>query len=124
MKYLCLVYVDEAVVDGMPEQVFDALSDAALASDDALRRSGHYVASNALQSVRAATSVRARDGRLAVTDGPFAETREHLGGYVLIEAADLAEAIELAAKIPMARLGTIEVRPVRELMRRENRRWL
>jgi hypothetical protein len=121
MNYLCLVYIDEAALDALSEQAFDALTDAALGSDDALRRSGHYVTSNALQSVRTATSVRVRDGKLAVTDGPFAETKEHLGGYILIEAADLTEAIDLAATIPMARLGTIEVRPVRVLERRDPR---
>jgi hypothetical protein len=115
MKYLCLVYIDENRLDALSEQEFDGLTGAALANDDALRRSGHYLASNALQSVRAATSVRVHDGKPAVTDGPFAETKEHLGGYILIEAADLSEAIDLAAKIPMARLGTIEVRPIREL---------
>jgi hypothetical protein len=115
MKYLCLVYIDETVLDAMSEQDYDALTESALDSDDALRRSGHYVTSNALQSVRTATSLRLRDGKLAVTDGPFAETKEHLGGYILIEAADLAEAVAIAAKIPMVRIGTIEVRPVREL---------
>jgi hypothetical protein len=116
MKYLCLVYIDEKLLDAMSENEYDALSDAALASDEALRRSGHYVTSNALRSVRAATSLRVRDGKLALTDGPFAETKEHLGGFILIEAADLAEAIALAARIPMAAIGTIEVRPVREDM--------
>jgi hypothetical protein len=121
MKYVCLVYIDENLLDAMSEQAFDALANAALASDDALRGSGHYIASNALQSVRTATSLRARDGKLAMTDGPFAETKEHLGGYIVIEAPDLAEAIELAAKIPMVEIGTIEVRPVRELVRTDKR---
>ena len=116
MKYLCLVYIDEKLLDAMSENEYDALSDAALASDEALRRSGHYVTSNALRSVTSATSLRVRDGKLALTDGPFAETKEHLGGFILIEAADLAEAIALAARIPMAAIGTIEVRPVREDM--------
>ena len=114
MKYLCLVYIDEKVLDAMTQSEYHALSDAALASDEALRRSGHYVTSSALRSARTATSLRLRDGKLTVTDGPFAETKEHLGGFVLIEAADLAEAITLAARIPMAAIGTIEVRPVRE----------
>ena len=118
MKYLCLVYIDENVLDVMSERDYDALTESALDSDDALRRSGHYVTSNALQSVRTATSLRLRDGKLAVTDGPFAETKEHLGGYIVIEAADLAEAIALAAGIPMVRIGTIEVRPVRQLERK------
>jgi hypothetical protein len=116
MKYLCLVYVDENVLDAMSESEYDALTDRALDSDEALRRSGHYVASHALRSVNTATSLRLRDGKLTVTDGPFAETKEHLGGFIVIEAADLAEAIALAAKIPMVEIGTIEVRPVREDM--------
>jgi hypothetical protein len=118
MKYLCLVYIDESLLDAMSEKDYDALTESALDSDEALRRSGHYVYSNALRSVRTATSLRLRDGKLAVTDGPFAETKEHLGGYILIEAADLAEAIALAGKIPMVKIGTIEVRPVRDLTRK------
>jgi hypothetical protein len=118
MKYLCLVYIDENVLDAMSERDYDALTESALDSDETLRQSGHYVSSNALQSVRTATSLRLRDGKLGVTDGPFAETKEHLGGYILIEAADLSEAIALAAKIPMVRIGTIEVRPLRELERK------
>jgi hypothetical protein len=117
MKYLCLVYIDEKVIDAMPERAYDALCDAAIASDEFLRRSGHYLGSNALRSVRTATSLRVRDGKLSVTDGPFAETKEHLGGYILIDAADLTEAIDLAAKCPMAAIGTIEVRPIREDLR-------
>ena len=114
MKYLCLVYIDEHVLDAMSESEYDALTDRALDSDEALRRSGHYVTSHPLRSVNAATSLRLRDGKLTVTDGPSAETKEHLGGFIVIEAADLAEAIALAAKIPMVEIGTIEVRPVRE----------
>src|ERR1700736_3339137 len=115
MKYLCLVYIDENVLDALSESDFDALTDAALANDEALRRTGHYVTSNALESVRTATSLRVRNGKLSITDGPFAETKEQLGGFTLIEAADLAEAIALAESIPMVRIGTIEVRPVREI---------
>jgi len=121
MKYLCLVYIDENVLDALSESGLDALTDAALANDETLRRTGHYVTSNALQSVRTATSLRVRSGKLSVTDGPFAETKEHLGGFTLIEAADLAEAIELAAKIPIVRIGTIEVPPVREIPPRKIR---
>jgi hypothetical protein len=116
MKYLCLVYIDEHVLDAMSQSDYDALSAAALLSDETLRQAGHYVTSNALQSVRTATSLRVRDDKLSVTDGPFAETKEHLGGFILIEAADLTQAITLAARIPMAKIGTIEVRPVREDM--------
>ena len=79
-----------------------------------LRRGGHYVASDALQSVRTATTLRTSNGRLTTTDGPFAETKEQLGGFILIEARDLNDAIRLAAKMPPARLGCVEVRPVKE----------
>ena len=118
MQYLCLVYIDEAVLDAMSEEDCDVLTKAAIARDEVLRQHGNYVSSNALQSVRTAPSLRVRDGKLTVTDGPFAETKEHLGGYTLIEAADLAEAIEIAGKIPMALIGTIEVRPIRQIVRK------
>ncbi len=121
MRYLCLVYIDENVLDALSESAFDALTDAALANDEALRRTGHYVTSNALESVRTATSLRVRNGKLSITDGPFAETKEQLGGFTLIEAADLAEAIALAQNIPMVRIGTIEVRPVHEIPPRKTR---
>jgi hypothetical protein len=86
-----------------------------LAYDDALRRAGHLVVAHALQPVEAATTVRVRNGKLSTTDGPFAETKEQLGGFILIEARDLNEAIQVAAKIPLARRGSIEVRPIREI---------
>jgi hypothetical protein len=115
MKYLCLVCNDEKMLDAMPRSDFQALVDEHLAYDDVLRESGHYLVSNALQSVQAATTVRVRNGKMSVTDGPFAETKEQLGGFYLIEARDLNEAIQVAAKIPSARTGSIEVRPIREL---------
>jgi len=77
-----------------------------------LRKSGHFIGANALQPVSAATTVRVRNSKVSTTDGPFAETKEHLGGYILIEARDLNEAIQVAGKIPMARIGSIEVRPI------------
>lgn len=119
MKYVCLVYLDEEIFAPMSEAEQGRLTNEALDSDEALRRSGNYVDANALESPRAAVSVRVRDGRLSATDGPFAETKEHLSGFIIIEARDLNEAIRLAGNIPMARLGTIEVRPVRELERYE-----
>jgi hypothetical protein len=121
VKYLCLVYLDERALSALPQQELDALVGEALEYDDALRRSGHYVASNALQSVRTATTIRIRDGRMATTDGPFAETKEQLGGFMLIEARDLNDAIRVAARIPPGRLGCVEVRPVRELERPSSR---
>jgi hypothetical protein len=108
MKYLCLVYSEEGKLD--------TLSDSeCLAFSEELRRDGHRLAAEALHPVQTATTVRVRNGRLSLTDGPFAETKEQLAGFYLIDARDLNEAIQLAAKIPPARVGSIEVRPVREL---------
>jgi hypothetical protein len=112
MKYMMLVYVTESDInEEQREQCYEESS--ALSRD--LAAKGKFIASGPLQSVRTATSVRVRDGRRLITDGPFAETREQLGGYYLIDADDLDEAIDIAARIPPARFGTIEVRPVIEL---------
>lgn len=108
MKYLCLVYGEEQALAG--------LDDAdCVAYDAAIRGSGHCLASEALQPAQTATTVRVRDGKVTVTDGPFAETKEALAGFYLIEARDLDEALRLAARIPPARVGSVEVRPIREL---------
>ena len=115
MRYLCLIYREEQTIEGLPRPQLDALVREALAYDDSLRASGHYLASAALQSVQTATTVRIVDGRTLATDGPFAETKEQLGGFVLIEAKDLDDALRVASKIPPARLGCVEVRPIREL---------
>lgn len=115
MKYICLVYVDERKLKSLPAPEYDALVAEALAYDDELRGSGHYVASNALQPVESATTLRPRNGGISITDGPFAETKEQLGGFFLIEARDLNEALHVAAKIPPARYGCVEVRPVKTL---------
>ena len=115
MRYLCLVYADETKLDTMAASERQVLVDEAMDYMDALRRSGHYVASNALQSVQTATTVRVEDGKAFTTDGPFAETKEQLGGFILIEAKDLDDAVQVASKFPPARLGCVEVRPVREL---------
>ena len=115
MQYLCLVYMEEGVFDGMSEAEQKALTRESLDYDDELRRRGDFLSANALQPVNAATTIRVRNGRLSTTDGPFAETKEHLGGYILVEARDLNEALQIAAKIPMARFGSIEVRPVLHL---------
>jgi hypothetical protein len=114
MKYLCLVYNEEATVEAMPQSEFDAIVDEVLDYRDVLRSSGHYIDSSPLQSVRSATTIRVRNGHVSITDGPFAETREQLGGYYLINATDLNDAIRVASKMPPARLGCIEVRPLRE----------
>lgn len=115
MRYLCLVYGDPAIGAMMSEMESRAFDDEHLAYDETLKAGGHLVANNALESAEAATIVRVRDGRISTTDGPFAETKEQLGGFILIEARDLNEAIRLAAGIPSARIGSIEVRAVRYL---------
>ena len=115
MKYLCLVYIEEKKLDAMSKSELDALTDESLAYDEVLRKSGHYLVSEALQPVQTAATVRVRNGKASITDGPFAETKEHLGGFFLIKARDLNDAIQVASKIPPARLGSIEVRPIWEL---------
>lgn len=108
MKYLCLVYGEEAALQTCKDQ--DCLD-----FDSQARSSGQVTASEALESVATATTVRVRNGKVSVTDGPFAETKEQLAGFYLVEARDLNEAISLAAKIPPAKLGSIEVRPIRPI---------
>jgi hypothetical protein len=117
MKYLCMVYYDEKTLDALGPSEYDALVREALAYDDELRTSGHFVVAQALQPVETATSVRIRSGKVSTTDGPFVETKEQLGGFILVEARDLNEAIHLASRIPPARLGGVEIRPVKELVR-------
>jgi hypothetical protein len=108
MKYLCLVYGEEKDISAMTD-------DECMAYDQDLRKAGKWVASEALQPAHTAAIMRVRDGKVCVRDGPFAETKELLAGFYLIDAADLNEAIQIASQIPPARVGTIEVRPVREL---------
>jgi hypothetical protein len=108
MNYLCLVYLDEKRLDELPDE-------DCVAYDTAIRKSGHCVASEALESVQTATTVRVRDGKTSVTDGPFAETKEQLAGFYMIDAKDLNEAIRIASGIPPARVGSIEVRPIRPI---------
>jgi hypothetical protein len=115
MKFLCLVYYEEAKLEALSKEDFDVLVHDSLAYDEELRKGGHYVESAALQSARSATTLHRRDGKVAATDGPFAETKEQLGGFILIEARDKEEAVRLASKIPPGRLGSIEVRPVMDL---------
>lgn len=112
MKYLCLIYDEEKAIDAMSASESEAFMGEYFAFTQGIRESGQYVAGEALQPVSTATTVRIRNGRMSTTDGPFAETREQLGGFYLIEARDLNEAIQVAAKIPSARIGSIEVRPV------------
>jgi hypothetical protein len=108
MKYLCLVYLEPDKFHAVPDR-------ECAACGDGLRESGLLLAAEPLHPVDTATTVRIRNGQLLVTDGPFAETKEHLAGFYLIDARDLNDAIQVAAKIPPARAGSIEVRPVREL---------
>jgi hypothetical protein len=115
MKYLCLVYHEETKVDALSESEYDAIVSEVLDYREELRKSGHYIASSPLQPVQTATTVRVRNGKVSVTDGPFAETKEQLGGFYLIEARDLNDAIRVASKMPPARLGCIEVRPLKEI---------
>ena len=112
MKYLCLIYDEEKVLDAMPREQADAFMGEYFAFTEGIRESGQYVAGEALHPVRTATTVRIRNGKLSTTDGPFAETKEQLGGFYLIEARDLNEAIQVASRIPSARIGSVEVRPV------------
>jgi hypothetical protein len=118
MKYLCLVYHEEAKIDALPQSDYDAIVREVLDYREELRGGGHYITSDGLQSVHTATTVRVRGGKVSITDGPFAETTEQLGGFYLIEARDLNEALRLAAKMPPARLGSIEVRPINEFHQR------
>jgi hypothetical protein len=122
MKYLCLVYGDEQALDALSKGEMEVLVAESLAYDDVLRRSGHYLVSEALQPVKAAKTVRVRDRKMAITDGPFAETKEQLLGFILIEASDLNDAVQVAAKVPMAASGSIEVRPVLDLEALRTRR--
>ena len=112
MKYLCLIYDDESTWATMPKEQADAMMGEYFAFTEGIRQSGHYVAGDALQPTVTATTVRVRNGKISTTDGPFAETKEQLGGYYLIEARDLNDAIQVASRIPSARIGSVEVRPV------------
>ncbi|MDI9237346.1 YciI family protein [Lysobacter sp. LF1] len=119
MKYVCLIYDEEKVFDEMPKQQIDSILGEYFALTDSLTQGGQMVAAEALQSVSTATVVRVRNGRLSTTDGPYAETKEQLGGFYLIDAKDLDEAIRIAGRIPSARWGSIEVRPIMDYRNRE-----
>ena len=112
MKYLCLVYFDEKTFGSLPEAPSDK---ECFGFGEGIRKSGQYVTAEPLEPVKTAKTVRVRNGKVSITDGPFAETKEQLGGFILIEASDLNDAIQAAAKIPPAKYGSIEVRPTREL---------
>ena len=112
MRYLCLIYENEREWETLPQGQVEAVMGEYFSFTDEIRRNGKYIAGEALQPTQTATTVRVRNGKVSTTDGPFAETKEQLGGFYLIEAKDLNDAIQVAAKIPSARFGTIEVRPV------------
>jgi len=118
MKYLCLIYQDESVPQKLPKAEFEKIHGEYLAFTDEIKKSGRLLGNNGLQPTQKATTVRVRDGKVTTIDGPFAETKEQLGGYYLIETKDLDEAIQIAAKIPSARFGSIEIRPVWEIQPR------
>jgi hypothetical protein len=121
MKYLCLAYEAEETFHAMPRDEWDSLRQETLAYVEDLQKSGRLILTNALQSARTAATLRVRNGKVSVTDGPYAETKEQLGGFFLIDAKDLNDAIRVASKWPGARYGNIEVRPVEEELRLERR---
>ena len=114
MKYLCLIYDEEKKMSSMSKTEGEAMMGEYFGFTEGIKKSGHYLGGNALQPVQTATTVRVRNGKVSTTDGPFAETQEQLGGYYLIEAKDLNDAIQVAQKIPSSRIGSIEVRPIME----------
>ncbi|EKE69595.1 YciI family protein [Gallaecimonas xiamenensis] len=120
MKYLAMVYYQEAAMAALSQDQWDALNRECQACGDGLREAGQMIGGEALLPVASATTVRVRDGKVTVTDGPFSETKEQLAGFYLLEARDLNEAIQLAGRIPPARYGCVEIRPVRELKAESN----
>jgi hypothetical protein len=117
MRYLCMIFASDAQMATVPPAELAAFVNEHLDYDDRLRASGHFVESEALEAASTAAVVRVRNGRLSVTDGPFIETNEQLGGFYLVEAASEQEAVRLAAGIPSSRVGSVELRPVLELAR-------
>lgn len=111
MKYLCAVYFEPKVMEGLSASEGAELNRISLQYNEELRKKAHFIAASALQLPKAAKTVRSRGGKIAMTDGPFAETKEVLGGFIFIEARDMEEALRIAAGIPMATYGSIEVRP-------------
>lgn len=114
MQFLTLIYIDQAMLDALPEGEFDTLMHGCIVKADALRNEGKLLGSQQLEAPATAKSCRMRDGKASVVDGPFAETKEILGGFNLIEADNMDEAVRIASEFPWARFGCIEVRPVRD----------
>ncbi len=115
MKYLCLIYIDEKLLESMPAEQYNAVVKQCLDYEKHVAKSGRLLAVEALEPVQTATTVRVRSGRTTVTDGPFAETKEQLAGFFLVEASDLNTAITIAEGMPQAKIGSIEVRPIKDL---------
>ena len=115
MKYICLIYSDESQWPKLPQDAMETMMSEYRAFTESIKSSGHYVTGDRLQPTANATTVRIRDGKLSTTDGPFAETKEQLGGFYIVEARDLNEAVQIASRIPGARHGCIEVRPVAQV---------
>ncbi len=116
MKYLCLIYLDESQLAALPESEMNALNARHLELNEELVASGHFIDAEALEPASTSTCIRLRNGRITLTDGPYAETKEMVAGFYFIEARDLNEAIQVAARFPSAPLGTVEVRPCRDLV--------
>lgn len=114
MKFICLGFYDEAAFAALPEEVAMKMMDECLAYDDELKRGGHFLGGEALESARRAVTLKMQDGAVKVVDGPFAETKEMLGGILLLEARDMDHAIELILKHPGVKMGPFEIRPANE----------
>ena len=115
MKYLCLIYIEEQVFNALPQNERKTISDESIAYCGDLQKVGQLLAASPLHPVETATTVRVREGRTSTTDGPFAETKEQLGGFLMIDVPDLNDAIRVASHFPGARIGSVEVRPMKEL---------
>ena len=115
MKYICLGYIEPSKFETMSESERHATLDECFTYDDALRKNGHFAGGEALQSPRTATTLRWRNGKISITDGPYAETKEQLGGILILEARDLDHAIQLMSKYPGVKLGPFEIRPAADL---------
>jgi len=124
MKFMFTIYHDETLLDAMPEKEMQALVDGAIEYAEEIRRSGHYIASDALQRTATARTIRVRAANVSTSIGPFAETTEQLGGFFVIEARDMEEACAVAARFPPARVAVIEIRPVQELKHSRDGRGL
>lgn len=122
MRYLCLIYENEKAWEALPPAETEAIMNEYFQFTDDIRKNGKYVAGEALHPTASATTVRVRNGKVSTTDGPFAETKEQLGGFYLIEATDLNDAIQVASRIPAARGGSIEIRPVMDFSAEEAKR--